>query len=331
MKAPLLLHGALSGLALPEQGRCLPWRGREAVLVREPSDALRARLEYVAQVLGLSGEKVTVALDGRDISACALGFCLPGRAREAELQVQEIAQYFGRFPASEIRARLAMIATRAASRARAESDPAPASLRCDWGREAVEECAHHQPWAGFFTVEESDLAFRRFDGAMSAVVNRAGFVSADAAIVLPYDPRRDLVLLIEQFRFGPFLRHDPRPWSLEPIAGRIDGGESPEEAARREALEEAGLVIERLEPVSANYPSPGANSEFFYTYIGLSGLDPAMQGVAGLDEEEEDIRSHVISFARLMELVSSGEANCGPLVLLALWLAQNRSRLRAQA
>lgn len=331
MSAPLLLHGALASLAGPAQGVCLPWRGQKAVLLPNPTDNQRACVTYVAQVLGLSDEKVMVAVEGRDIAARAFGFSLPGRAREAELQVQEVAQYFNRFPASEIRARLAMIATRAASRARAERHPAPASLRRDWGGEAVEEHARHQPWAGFFTVEDSDLAFRRFDGTMSAVVNRAGFVSGDAAIVLPYDPERDLVLLVEQFRFGPFLRHDPRPWSLEPIAGRIDGGESPEDAARREALEEAGVTIDRLVPASANYPSPGANSEFFYLYIALCALDVDMQGAAGLDEEQEDIRSHVVSFERLMELVSSGEANCGPLVLLALWLAQNRSRLRAQA
>ena len=72
-------------------------------------------------------------------------------------------------------------------------------------------------------------------------------------------------------------------------------------------------------------------SDFFYNYIGLTELTSEIQHVGGLADEHEDIKSHVISFARLMELVSSGEANCGPLVLLALWLGQNRSRFRADA
>ena len=55
---------------------------------------------------------------------------------------------------------------------------------------------------------------------MSDEVNRAVFISGDAVTVLPYDPRRDRVLLIEQFRAGPFARGDDQPWLLEAIAGR---------------------------------------------------------------------------------------------------------------
>ena len=61
-------------------------------------------------------------------------------------------------------------------------------------------------FAGFFAVEEQGLRFRRFDGALSDPVNREAFVSGDAVTVLPYDPVRDRVLLIEQFRVGPHLR-----------------------------------------------------------------------------------------------------------------------------
>ena len=55
-------------------------------------------------------------------------------------------------------------------------------------------------FAGFFAVEEQGLRFRRFDGTLSDPVNREAFVSGDAVTVLPYDPVRDRVLLVEQFR-----------------------------------------------------------------------------------------------------------------------------------
>lgn len=101
------------------------------------------------------------------------------------------------------------------------------TLRRRAGPEDVQVQTRTEPYAGFFAVEVQDLRFRRFDGTVSAPVNRAGFVSGDAVTVMPYDPVRDRVLLIEQFRFGPHLRGDVNPWQLEVIAGRIDAGETP--------------------------------------------------------------------------------------------------------
>jgi ADP-ribose pyrophosphatase len=127
-----------------------------------------------------------------------------------------------------------------------------------------------------------DLSHRRFDGGMSPLITREIFISGDAVTVLPYDPVRDRVLLIEQFRTGALGRGDPLPWQLEAIAGRIDPGEAPEDAARREAVEEAGLMLGRLEPVAEYYPSPGAMTEYIYSYVALCDLP---DGVAGVEAD----------------------------------------------
>ncbi len=242
----------------------------------------------------------------------------------------EVMSYYGHLDAEQVAQRFTMIRMRADSRVRAGKTP-PTSLRSGLGSGDVATTQARRPYSNFFTLEEHDLAFRRFDGQMSETVNRAGFVGGDAVTVLPYDPVRDVVLVIEQFRFGPHLRGDPHPWVLEPIAGRIDPGETPEVCARREAEEEAGLSLGALHHVADYYPSPGAVSEFLMSYIALADLPDSAAGLGGVDHEAEDIRSHVIAFTRLMDLVSSGEAGCGPLVLSALWLAQNRDRLRSGA
>ena len=102
-------------------------------------------------------------------------------------------------------------------------------------------------YRGFFSVEERSLSYRKFNKEQSAVVTRSALISSDAVIVLPYDPINDRVLLIEQFRMGPYVKGDEAPWVLEPIAGLIDAGETPESAGIREAREEAHLKIEKLE------------------------------------------------------------------------------------
>lgn len=206
----------------------------------------------------------------------------------------------------------------------------PARLRRQPVAGDVYISARAQPYAAFFAVEEQTLRFRRFDGALSAPVHRAAFVSGDAVTVLPYDPVRDRVLLVEQFRFGPHVRGDANPWQLEAIAGRIDAGETPETAARREAQEEAGLGLTDLLPIAGYYPSPGAFGEYLYSYLALTDLPDSAAGHFGLAAEAEDIRAHLVSFADLMALCQSGEIANAPLLLSALWLSGQRAALRGQ-
>lgn len=128
---------------------------------------------------------------------------------------------------------------------------------------------------------------------------------------------------------GPYGRGDPRPWMLEPVAGRIDAGENPENCARRECKEEAGLHLIRLEKISSHYCSPGCSTEYFHCFLGLCDLPALTQGKGGLPRENEDIRTHVLPFEMAMHLVTTGEADNGPLILTLMWLQSERGRLRS--
>ncbi len=82
-----------------------------------------------------------------------------------------------------------MIRMRADSRVRAATPPVPCTVRGSFGSGGdIDTKRASRPYSNFFTLEEHDLSFRRFDGSMSQVVNRAGFVGGDAVTVLPYDP-----------------------------------------------------------------------------------------------------------------------------------------------
>ena len=166
-------------------------------------------------------------------------------------------------------------------------------------------------YKGFFSVEEHDLTYQKFNNEQSNVVTRSTLVSSDAVIVLPYDPINDRILLIEQFRAGPYVKGDENPWVLEPIAGLIDEGETPESAGIREAQEEAHLEIKRLELVARSYPSPGISTEFFHQYIGIVSLPEETNLVSGLESEAEDIRSHIFSYEEFYKMIVGGEMNVG--------------------
>jgi ADP-ribose pyrophosphatase len=202
----------------------------------------------------------------------------------------EILSYMERTPAAALDWRMGMILTRAAARARAEVEPAPATLRSATPRDAVAVERSETPHAGFFLTQVHQLTPPRFDGGAGQKLRREVFVAADAALVLPYDPVRDRVLLIEQFRMGPFGRGDPLPFVLEPVAGHVDAGETPEEAAHRETAEEAGISLRALHHISSHYCSPGGSTEVFHCYLGLADLPEPGQGTGGLDTEHEDSR-----------------------------------------
>ena len=198
----------------------------------------------------------------------------------------------------------------------------------EMNRTLVLSSAKRLVYKGFFSVEEHDLTYQKFNKEQSNVVTRSTIVSSDAVIVLPYDPVNDRILLIEQFRAGPYVKGDENPWVLEPIAGLIDEKETPENAGIREAQEEAHLEIKRLELVARSYPSPGISTEFFHQYIGIVELLDSSDLIAGLSSENEDIRSHIFEYEQFFEMIESGKVKVGPLILLGLWLSKNRKRLR---
>lgn len=125
--------------------------------------------------------------------------------------------------------------------------------------------------------------------------------SADAAAVLPYDPERRKVILVRQFR-APVMHVEGHADLIEAVAGLLDGGE-PEECARREAMEEAGLRLRILEPVGTAWSAPGITTERLTLFLApYAPADRVGEG-GGLAEEHEEIEVLELDIARLAEMM----------------------------
>ncbi len=293
----------------------------------------RARLLYYAAALGAEPHDAPDGAVALRLPEAGIGGVAAGGAPLSERwaaiwreAVPEILGYRGQFTPAEVTARLRQIWARADSRlrGRAERRVPPSGLNAS----NVHLRGVERPYSKYFTVEDLVYDHDRFEGGRNAAVARAVFVGADAVTVLPWDPVRDRVLLVEQLRAGPISRADPVPWMLEAIAGRIEPGDDPEGTARKEAQEEARLDLGALHFLGSYYPSNGAFSEYLYSYVGIADLPDGAATVAGVAEEAEDIRSHVMPRAELMRLIAEGQAPQGPLQLSAYWLALNAERLR---
>jgi ADP-ribose pyrophosphatase len=183
-------------------------------------------------------------------------------------------------------------------------------------------------YQGFFRIDRYRLRHRLYSGSWSAEVAREIFERGNAVGVLLYDPARDALVLIEQFRLPAHLAGF-HAWQLEIVAGIIDRpGESALDVVHREAKEEAGLVIEgEVLPIHRYLTSPGGSTETVALYCGRVDSTDA-GGIHGLADEHEDIKVLVKSYDETMALLRAGKIDNGFTIVALYWLAANRERLR---
>lgn len=180
-------------------------------------------------------------------------------------------------------------------------------------------------WKGFFTVEEVTLRHRLFAGGESAVIKRELFRRGNAVGVLLYDPVRDVVGLLEQFRVGALA--EPSPWLLEIVAGMTKEGESPQDVALRELEEEAGILQVELSAIGDYLLSPGGTDEKIFLYCGIADLPPADR-LHGLEEEAEDIRYFTLPREQAIALLDDGVINNAAAAIALGWLARHYKMLQ---
>ena len=192
-------------------------------------------------------------------------------------------------------------------------------------------------YKGFFSIKQYAVQHRQFSGGQSRVLIRECFERGHAVGVLAYDPWRDNIVFLEQFRIGAYVNimtgnaavdHDS-PWLLEIIAGIVEPGETQEEVAYREALEEAGCSILAMEAIGDFYSSPGGSSETIQLYCACVNSD-GIGGIHGLEEEGEDIRVIVVPYNEAVQWLKEGRLNNSSTMISMQWLMLNRDKLIAQ-
>lgn len=184
------------------------------------------------------------------------------------------------------------------------------------------------PFQGYFRIDRYTMRFRRFDGGWSNEVTREIFERGHAIGLVLYDPIRDEVGLIEQFRPGA-LAAGWDPWLIELPAGIIDEGETAEAVAIREAEEETGMEISDPELIRRYLATPGGSSETMQIFV--ARIDSSkLKGVHGLEEEGEDIRVFPLSADEAFKWIESGRICNGMTIIGLEWLARNRAALRAR-
>ncbi len=174
---------------------------------------------------------------------------------------------------------------------------------------------------GFFKMNEVTLKYKKYDGTWSNEIKRELFGGAKVSAVLPYDPKNKKIVLIQQFRPGTISK-DNNNYLDEVVAGIIDPGESPEEAAKRECLEETGCKINKLTNIQGYYPAPGSSESFFSLFLGEVDA-PDKETIRGLENENEDILVKSYSFMDVKNKMENKEILNGLTLIALQWFFLN--------
>jgi ADP-ribose pyrophosphatase len=180
---------------------------------------------------------------------------------------------------------------------------------------------------GFFQMKRYNLRHRMFDGSWSQTVSREVFERGPVAAVIPYDPIRDTVVLIEQFRPGPMAANRPSPWTIEIVAGILEKDELPDELAYRETIEETGGSLSEVIPICNFFMAPGSSTEYCHLLCGRIDSE-GVGGIHGHIGEGEDIRVFVESSDKAFARIANGEIDSSFSIIALQWLMLNRDDLR---
>lgn len=194
---------------------------------------------------------------------------------------------------------------------------------------AIEISEKTTPYQGFFRLEKYRLRHTLFGGGWSRWLIRERLARGRAAGVLLYDPALDAVVILEQFRIGAVHDGEPpeRAWMLEVVAGLVEEGETPEDVARREAVEEAACVAGAMEFICEYHVSPGGDSERITLFCGRVDASQA-GGVHGLPAEGEDILARVYPVSQAFAMLQAGEFRSAMPIIALQWLQLHHRELR---
>jgi nudix-type nucleoside diphosphatase (YffH/AdpP family) len=177
---------------------------------------------------------------------------------------------------------------------------------------------------GFIKVDELQVEFDRFDQQGRNLVKRFNLERPEAAAVILENVSNNSVIVVEQFRFAVASKPNQNAWIIEIIAGLVDPGETPIEAAYRETLEESGYQVKQLEHLYTFYASIGISNENVHIFYGqVTDADKIEKG-GGLEIESEDLKIHEIPISELVEMLKKGEIRDSKTIMGIQWLASKK-------
>ncbi|MBT3902234.1 MAG: NUDIX domain-containing protein [Pelagibacteraceae bacterium] len=172
-------------------------------------------------------------------------------------------------------------------------------------------------YSGFFSLNKYEFIHQKHDGEWTDKVQREVFSGAHVSTLLPYDPIKKEIVLIQQFRAGVISRYDD-DYLYEIVAGIIEEGENAEETAKRECLEETGCEVKKITPIQGYFPAPGSSESYYELFLGeIISFDGVR--IKGLESENENILVKSFKINEVKEMLKNNQITNGSTLITLQW------------
>ena len=168
----------------------------------------------------------------------------------------------------------------------------------------------------YFLLRNMTSELTRRDGSVVRH-KREVYDRGNGATVLLYNPNKQSVVLVRQFRVATWVNGNPDGMLIETCAGLLDN-DAPEVCIRKEAIEETGYQVGEARKVFELYMSPGGVTELIHFFI--AEYSEAQRANRGGGVDDEDIEVLELPFVRALEMIASGEIQDGKAVILLQYL-----------
>jgi len=172
-------------------------------------------------------------------------------------------------------------------------------------------------YSGFFGLNKYKFVHEKHNGDWTNTVEREIFSGAHVSTLLPYDPIKKEIVLIQQFRAGNLSRYD-EDYMYEIVAGIIDEGEKPQETAMRECFEETGCEVKKIRPIQAYFPAPGSSESYYHLFLGeINSFNG--ERIRGLESENEDILVKSFKVDEVRKMLKENKIMNGLTIIALQW------------
>lgn len=168
----------------------------------------------------------------------------------------------------------------------------------------------------YFLLRNMTYELTRRDGSVVRH-KREVYDRGNGATVLLYNPNKQSVVLVRQFRVATWVNGNSDGMLIETCAGLLDN-DAPEVCIRKEAIEETGYQVGEARKVFELYMSPGGVTELIHFFI--AEYSEAQRANRGGGVDDEDIEVLELPFVRALEMVANGEIQDGKAVILLQYL-----------